>query len=183
MALACASSAATIPVTLRCVEQTGRVPKVVRNFIVPLGATINMDGSAIYIPCACIWMAMQNGITPNIGNYILLVIISTIGSAGAAPVPAASLVLILTAYNTVFNTTGTPGGFSFILAIDWLCDRVQTAMNVTGDTVVASMVSNYLPEEELKRMEAKAREKGLEIDNTAAANSEPADSAKEIVSV
>lgn len=118
MAFACASSAATIPVTLKSVKATGIVPDAVARFVVPLGATVNMDGGAIYFPCASIWLAVLNGLDVNASHYILLVIISTIGSVGTAPVPSASLVLIITAYNTVFNTTGTPDGFEFILAID-----------------------------------------------------------------
>lgn len=150
MAFACASSAATIPVTLKSVEATGKVPKAIASFVVPLGATVNMDGGAIYFPCACIWLAVQNGADVNIGSYLLLVIIATIGSAGTAPVPSASLVLIITAYNTVFNTTGTPDGFSFILAIDWFMDRLRTTMNVTGDAVVAGMVAHLCPMEGLE---------------------------------
>jgi Na+/H+-dicarboxylate symporter len=142
MAFACASSAATIPVTLKSVKSTGRVSDAVARFVVPLGATVNMDGGAIYFPCACIWLAIMNGIEPDIGSYFLLVIISTIGSAGTAPVPSASLVLIITAYNTVFNATGTPDGFSYILAIDWFMDRLRTTLNVTGDAVVTGMVAS-----------------------------------------
>jgi Na+/H+-dicarboxylate symporter len=148
MAFACASSAATIPITLRCVKATGRVPDTVARFVVPLGATVNMDGGAIYFPCACIWLAVLNGIEPDIASYILLVVISTIGSAGTAPVPSASLVLIITAYNTVFNTTGTPEGFSYILAIDWFMDRLRTVLNVTGDAVTAGMVAHICPMDE-----------------------------------
>ena len=99
MAFACASSAATIPVTLRSVHSSGMVPEPIARFVVPLGATINMDGGAIYFPCACIWLAILNGITPDASSYVLLVIIATIGSAGTAPVPSASLVLIITAYS------------------------------------------------------------------------------------
>lgn len=144
-ALACASSAATLPVTLRCVKTTGQVPDDIRLFVLPLGATINMDGSAIYFPCACIWLAILNGITPNAGSYILLIILSTIGSAGAAPVPASGLVLVITAYNTVFGGTGIPNGFEFVVAIDWFLDRCITALNVTGDTVVAHIVACRTP--------------------------------------
>jgi Na+/H+-dicarboxylate symporter len=132
MAFACASSAATIPMTLKSVRSTGVVPESVLRFVVPLGATINMDGSAIYFPCACIWLAVLNGIEPNVAHYFLLVIIATIGSAGTAPVPSAGLVLIVTAYNTVFGTTGIPDGFSFVVAIDWFLDRCITVTNVTG---------------------------------------------------
>mmetsp|Transcript_29504 Transcript_29504/g.44679 ORF Transcript_29504/g.44679 Transcript_29504/m.44679 type:complete len:555 (+) Transcript_29504:171-1835(+) len=140
-AFACASSAATIPVTLRSVGNTGRVPETIANFVVPLGATVNMDGGAIYFPCACIWLAFLNGEDVNAASYILLVILATVGSAGTAPVPSASLVLIITAYNTVFGTTGTPNGFEFILAIDWFMDRLRTTLNVTGDACVSGMVA------------------------------------------
>jgi Na+/H+-dicarboxylate symporter len=144
-ALACASSAATLPVTLRCVKASGRVPDDIRLFVLPLGATINMDGSAIYFPIACIWLAVLNGETINAASYILLIILSTIGSAGAAPVPSSGLVLVITAYNTVFNGTGVPTGFEFVVAIDWFLDRCITALNVTGDTVVAHIVSCNTP--------------------------------------
>ena len=105
-------------------------------------ASVNMDGSAIYFPCACIWMAVLNGLEPSVGDCILLVVLATVGSAGAAPVPSAGLVLIITAYNTTFGTTGTPEGFSFILAIDWFQDRLRTALNVTGDAVVCGLVAH-----------------------------------------
>jgi len=140
-ALSCASSAATPPATLSCAKATKQVPDDIRIFVCPLGSTINMDGSAIYFPTACIWLAILNGIEPDAGAYILLIILSTIGSAGAAPVPSSGLVLVITAYNTVFNTTGTPNGFEFIVAIDWFLDRCITALNVTGDTVVCGIIS------------------------------------------
>eukprot|EP00934_Nitzschia_sp_Nitz4_P005054 Nitzschia sp. Nitz4//scaffold539_size5834//2416//4052//NITZ4_009200-RA/size5834-augustus-gene-0.14-mRNA-1//1//CDS//3329554135//5044//frame0 len=146
-ALACSSSAATLPVTLRCVKSSGLVPDDIRNFVCPLGATINMDGSAIYFPCACIWLAYLNGIEPNAGSYFLLIILASVGSAGTAPVPSAGLVLVITAYNTVFGGTGTPQGFEFIVAIDWFLDRCRTVLNVTGDTVVCCIVSARTPME------------------------------------
>ena len=150
MAFACASSAATIPMTLKSVMTTGRVPDSIARFVIPLGATVNMDGGAIYFPCACIWLAVLNGIEVNAAHYVMLVFIATIGSMGTAPVPSASLVLIITAYNTVFNTTGTPEGFEYILAIDWFMDRLRTTLNVTGDAVVAGMVSSLCPVDDNK---------------------------------
>jgi Na+/H+-dicarboxylate symporter len=142
MAFACSSSAATLPVTLETVQKSKVVPEAVARFVLPLGATINMDGSAIYFPIACVWLAVLNGIEVTAANLVLLVIVSSFGSAGAAPVPSAGLVLVITAYNTVFGTTGTPNGFSFIVAIDWFLDRLQTSMNVTGDAVVARMIAH-----------------------------------------
>lgn len=101
----------------------------------------NSSTTAIYFPGACIWLAILNGINPNVGQFILLIILSTVGSAGAAPVPSSGLVLVITAYNTVFGTTGTPAGFEFIVAIDWFVDRLITALNITGDTVVARIIA------------------------------------------
>jgi len=141
-AFACASSAATLPVSMQCAEDSGRVPTSIARFVLPLGATINMDGSAIYFPCACVWLAVLNGITPTFGNYVLLSFLSTIGSAGTAPVPAAGLVMVLTAYNSVFGTTGVPDGFEFIVAIDWFLDRMVTVVNVTGDNIVAASIAH-----------------------------------------
>ncbi|CAB9527766.1 Putative sodium-dependent excitatory amino acid transporter glt [Seminavis robusta] len=139
---ACASSVATIPVTLHSVQNTHKVPQSVSRFIIPMGASCNMDGGAIYFPIAAIWLAVLNGLEPTVSDYILLVILSTIGSAGTASVPAASLVLIISAYNTVFGTTGLPYGFSFILAMDWFLDRVRATVNVTGDAVICRLVSH-----------------------------------------
>ena len=143
MGFASASSAATIPINLKSVLSAGCHPTIAR-FVIPLGATINMDGAAIYFPVACIWLAIYNGVTPNISNYILLVIISTFGSMGAAPVPNAGLALIITTYNTVFNAHGIPDGFSFIFAIDWLMDRGATVVNVTGDSIVCGIISHLM---------------------------------------
>jgi len=149
MAFASSSSAATIPVTLKCAIDSEMVSPLVAKFVVPLGSTINMDGTAVYMTICIIFLAITSGIEDqiNAASYILLIIISTIGSAGTAPVPSASLVLILTGYNTVFNTTGTPAGFSFILAIDWLLDRCRTVLNVSGDAMVARLVSHIAASE------------------------------------
>mmetsp|Transcript_11372 Transcript_11372/g.18824 ORF Transcript_11372/g.18824 Transcript_11372/m.18824 type:complete len:533 (-) Transcript_11372:531-2129(-) len=159
-AFACASSAATIPVTLKSVIGTGVVPAPIANFVIPLGATINMDGGAIYFPCACIWLAFLNGVEPTAASYFLLIILATVGSAGTAPVPSASLVLIITAYNTVFGTTGTPNGFEFILAIDWFMDRLRTTLNVTGDAAVTGMVAARCPMDAFQAGEVEDEEDG-----------------------
>jgi Na+/H+-dicarboxylate symporter len=150
LAFACASSAATLPVTLECVHHTGKVPPGVANFVLPLGATINMDGSAIWTINACIALAYLNGITPSAADYIVLAIISTLGTIGAAPVPSAGIVLILTCYETTFGSTSgsdVPYGFGFIIAIDWLTDRFITMFNVMGDTVVAALVAHDIEDD------------------------------------
>ena len=91
-------------------------------------------------------MAILNGIEPNFGEYVLLIVLATVGSAGSAPVPSAALVLIISAYNTVFGTSGVPDGFSFIIAIDWAMDRMRTSVNVTGDAFVTALVAHKVAE-------------------------------------
>jgi Na+/H+-dicarboxylate symporter len=149
MAFASASSAATIPTSIASVLRTGKVPETIVRFVIPFGATVNMDGGAIYFVTACIWLAVLNGETVTAASFIMLVIIATVGSIGTAPVPSASLVLIITAYNTVFGTTGTPNGFGYIFAIDWFMDRCRTVLNVTGDCVVAGIVGHRCPIDEV----------------------------------
>ena len=153
MAFASASSAATIPTSINSVLSTGLVSETVARFVVPFGATVNMDGGAVYFVTACIWLAVLNGEQVTAASFIMLVIIATIGSMGTAPVPSASLVLIITAYNTVFGTTGTPDGFGYIFAIDWLMDRFRTVCNVTGDCVVCGIVAHRIPIDDMAQLE------------------------------
>jgi Na+/H+-dicarboxylate symporter len=147
-AFASASSAATIPTSLNSVKNSGVVPDTIGRFVIPFGATVNMDGGAVYFVCACIWLAVLNGQEVTAASFFLLIIIATMGSIGTAPVPSASLVLIITAYNTVFNGSGMPNGFGYILAIDWFMDRFRTVTNVTGDCVVTGIVAYRCPIEE-----------------------------------
>jgi len=142
-AFASASSAATLPITMDCVESSGEVPRSVKNFVCSMGATLNMDGGAIYFPTAIVFLAVTSGIEDklNASAYFLIILLSTIGSAGTAPVPSASLVLIITAYNTVFDTTGTPEAFGLIFAVDWLMDRFRTTLNVTGDAMMSRIIT------------------------------------------
>ena len=86
MAFSVDSSAATIPVSIDCAVSSGDVPVGIARFVVPLGATINMDGSAISLICSCVWLAYQNGIVPGVNEYILLVVAATVGSMGAVSV-------------------------------------------------------------------------------------------------
>jgi Na+/H+-dicarboxylate symporter len=124
-AFACASSAATLPVTLKCVERSGQVPANIRNFVLSLGSTINMDGTACYLPMTVTFMAVNAGLKNKLdaATYILIAIMATFGSIGTAPVPSASLVIMLTTYSTAFGDDAIPSGFAYIVAIDWLMDR------------------------------------------------------------
>lgn len=142
-AFASASSAATLPISLECVASTKQVPASINNFVLSMGATLNMDGGGIYFPTAIVFLAIASGLRDqlNASTYFLIILLSTVGSAGTAPVPSASLVLIITAFNTVFDTVGTPEAFGLILTIDWLMDRFRTLLNVTGDTVMARVIT------------------------------------------
>lgn len=146
-AFACASSAATIPISIDTVVSTGEVSDGVARFVIPLGSSVNMDGGAVRIICNTIWLAYQNGIVPTAGDYILLVMCSTLGSMGAAPVPNASLVLVITSYATVFGATsdgGPPAGLAYLFAIEWLMDRFSTITNITGDMTVSAIIEDKL---------------------------------------
>merc|ERR1712151_24415 len=146
-----ASSAATIPKSIESCVDSQMVPDVIARFVIPLGAVINMDGDAVYFVTATIWLGVLNGQDITASDYIILIIIATLGSIGTAPVPSASLVLILTAYNTVFGAPvdgGTPTGFGYIFAIDWFMDRMRTVTNVTGDCIVTGIVAHRCPVEE-----------------------------------
>lgn len=146
LAFACSSSASCIPLNIQCTKNSKMVDPLVSNFVIPLGATLNMDGGAIYFSIATFFMATTAGLEDEItvASYLLMIIISTIGSAGTAPIPSASLALIITAYNTVFTAAGTPPTFSYVLAIDFLIDRFRTVTNVTGDAIVTRLVSHIL---------------------------------------
>jgi len=168
LAFATASSAATLPVSMDCVIKSGKVPPGVARFVLPLGATVNMDGTAIYIVCSCVALAYLNGIVPTAADYIIIGLSATLGSIGTAPVPSASIVLIITTYQTTFGGSDVPYGIEFIFAIDWLIDRFRTVFNVCGDTVVAALVASRLDESEteefLKKVEAVEKENGRDFD-------------------
>lgn len=143
LAFASSSSAATLPVTISCAVDSGEVTQGIANFSLPLGATTNMDGTSIHIVSSCIWLAYYNGIVPTPVNYFLLIFCATLGSMGAAPVPSASIVLIMTSYQTTFGGSGEPPGLGLIMAIDWLIDRFRTMTNICGDLTVAACVSEH----------------------------------------
>merc|ERR1712176_949265 len=100
---------------------------------------------------------MGNGQDITASDFIILIIIATLGSVGTAPVPSASLVLIMTAYNTLFGVTdgGVPNGFGYIFAIDWFMDRMRTVTNITGDCVVSGIVAYRNPLEDIETEEPK----------------------------
>ncbi|CAH1772538.1 unnamed protein product [Owenia fusiformis] len=141
-----ASSSATLPVTFRCLEEINGVDKRVTRFVLPIGATINMDGTALYEAVAAIFIGQINGYDLNIGQVITTSLTATLTSIGAAGIPQASLVMIpivLTAVNLPADD------IAIILTVDWLLDRFRTAINVLGDSIGAGVVAK-LSEAELR---------------------------------
>jgi len=132
-----ASSAATIPVTLRCVTARG-VPQVVSRFTVPLGALINMDGTAIYFPLVVVFLAATQGMELNVGDYVIIVLLATLSSIATTPIPSASLVITI----MIANSVGVPvtGMYAVVVAFDWFVDRFRTMTNVSGDMYAARIM-------------------------------------------
>ena len=132
-----ASSSATIPLTLQGVEERNEVSPRVAGFVVPLGATINMDGTALYEAVAAIFIAQAYGIDLSATAMVIVFLTATLASIGAAGIPEAGLVTML----IVLTAVGLPHeGVALLLTIDWLLDRFRTTVNVWGDAVGSAVV-------------------------------------------
>jgi len=139
LAFSTASSGATMPVTLRTVEQRLGVDNSVASFTVPLGATINMDGTAIMQGVATVFIAQAYNIGLGLDGYLTVVLTATLASIGTAAVPGVGLVMLV----MVLNQVGLPvEGIGLIIGVDRLLDMTRTATNVTGDAMVTSVVAN-----------------------------------------
>ncbi|CAK8685606.1 unnamed protein product [Clavelina lepadiformis] len=148
-ALATSSSSATLPVTLSCLENNNKIDKRVTRFVLPIGATINMDGTALYEAVAAIFIAQANGIVLNFGQIVTVSVTATFASIGAAGVPQAGLVTLI----IVLSAVGLPTeDITLILAIDWLLDRIRTTVNVLGDSIGAGVIE-HLSRKDLQNLE------------------------------
>ncbi len=137
-AFSTSSSGATIPVTLRTVQQRLGVDKSVSAFSVPFGATINMDGTAMMQGVATVFIANLYGVDFGITEYVTIVVTAVLASIGTAAVPSVGLVML----TLVFSQVGLPiEAIGYILGIDRIIDMTRTAVNVTGDTVVTTIVA------------------------------------------
>ena len=138
-AFSTSSSAATIPVTLKTVQDELGVNKNVSSFVIPVGATINMDGTAIMQGMATVFIAQMSGIDLTLFQYIQVVILAVVTSIGTAAVPSAgtiTLVIILQQFGLPLEAIG------IILAVDRILDMLRTSVNVTGDAAVACIVAD-----------------------------------------
>jgi len=137
-AFGCASSGATLPVTLRCIENSG-VPASVARSVATWGAVINMDGSGIYYTVSVLWLAQVGGQAGAIdaGAYLRAALMASVGSVGSSPIPNAGLILLLTVWQGVFRGVPLPAEVAYLYSLDWLLDRFITAVNVNGDMLVS----------------------------------------------
>ncbi|XP_052872266.1 excitatory amino acid transporter 3-like [Anopheles cruzii] len=134
------SSSATLPVTMQCLEEKNHIDKRVSRFVLPIGATINMDGTALYEAVAAIFIAQLRGLSLSFGNVLAISITATAASIGAAGIPQAGLVTLV----MVLDTVGLPAeDVSLIIAVDWLLDRFRTLVNVLGDSFGAAIVYHF----------------------------------------
>lgn len=134
------SSTATMPVTLKCLEQNNNIDPRVAQFVIPIGATVNMDGTALYEAVAPIFIAQRHfGGSVDFGKTLLVCITATIASIGAAGIPSAGLVTMI----LVLQAVGLPSDdIALIIAVDWFLDRIRTTVNVWGDSLGAAIVEH-----------------------------------------
>ncbi|XP_004440718.1 excitatory amino acid transporter 3 [Diceros bicornis minor] len=148
-ALMISSSSATLPVTIQCAEENNHIDKRITRFVLPVGATINMDGGALYEAVAAVFIAQLNDLDLNMGKIITISIMATAASIGAAGVPQAGLVTMV----MVLSAVGLPAeDVTLIVAVDWLLDRFRTVVNVLGDAFGTGVVEK-LSKKELEQMD------------------------------
>jgi Na+/H+-dicarboxylate symporter len=137
-AFSTASSSATLPVTMECVEKNAGVSNKTTSFVLPLGATVNMDGTALYECVAVMFIAQAYGIEMSITTQFTVVLLALLTSIGVAGIPAASLVAI----SIILTAVGLPlEGIGLILAVDRILDMMRTAVNVTSDSAGAVIIA------------------------------------------
>ncbi|XP_068615776.1 excitatory amino acid transporter 5-like, partial [Brachionichthys hirsutus] len=139
IALATSSSSATLPITMKCLLENCQVDRQIARFVLPVGATINMDGTALYEAVAAIFIAQVNDYELDFGQLVTISITATAASVGAAGIPQAGLVTMV----IVLTSVGLPpDDITLIVAIDWVLDRFRTMINVLGDALAAGIVAH-----------------------------------------
>ncbi|KAK2503118.1 hypothetical protein MC885_015096, partial [Smutsia gigantea] len=139
IALATSSSSATLPITFKCLLENNHVDRRIARFVLPVGATINMDGTALYEAVAAIFIAQVNNYELDLGQIVTISITATAASIGAAGIPQAGLATMV----IVLTSVGLPtDDITLIVAIDWALDRFRTMINVLGDALAAGIMAH-----------------------------------------
>lgn len=150
LAFSTSSSAATLPETMKCVEENLGVDKEVTSFVLPIGATVNMDGTSLYQAVAVIFLAHMHDIDLSMVQQLTIVLTATLASIGAAAVPSAGIVMLM----IVLQSVGlNPAWIAIILPVDRILDMCRTVVNVTGDATVSTIV-NYFDKPKVEEKEA-----------------------------
>lgn len=138
-AFSTASSSATLPVTMECLEKRAKIPQRVTGFVVPLGATVNMDGTALYECAVVMFIAQIYGVTLGLHQQIVVVLLALLTSVGVAGIPAASLVAIV----IILRAVGLPlEAVAIVMATDRILDMMRTTVNVFGDSCGAAIIAS-----------------------------------------
>ena len=144
LAFSTASSSATLPVTIEVAEEKAGVKPEVAGFILPLGSTVNMDGTALYEAVAAMFIAYSYGLKLTLSQQVIIFLTAVLASVGAAGIPSAGLVTM----TLVLQSVGLPlEGLGLILAVDRFLDMLRTSINVWGDLVGAKIIDSWLPKE------------------------------------
>lgn len=138
VAFSTSSSAATLPVTMECAEKNLKIPNEISSFVLPVGATVNMDGTSLYQAVATVFIAQAFGMDLTFGQQLTIVLTATLASIGSAAVPGAGMVMLVIVLNSVHVPVE---GIALIFAIDRPLDMFRTSVNVTSDLTVASIIS------------------------------------------
>jgi len=166
-AFSSSSSAATLPITMECAEERIGVSEEVSSFVLPLGATVNMDGTALYQGVAAIFIAQIYNMGLDLYQQLTIILTATLASIGTAAVPSAGLImLVIVLQQLKMEEAVIAGGIAILFSVDRLVDMCRTSCNVTGDLMVATVVAatekELLSEEEVEAMAAKRRAGGLD---------------------
>uniref|UniRef100_A0A3B4FHW4 Amino acid transporter n=2 Tax=Haplochromini TaxID=319058 RepID=A0A3B4FHW4_9CICH len=146
-AFATCSSSATLPSMIKCVEENNGVDKRISRFILPIGATVNMDGAAIFQCIAAVFIAQLNNTELNAGQIFTILVTATASSVGAAGIPAGGIITIA----IILEAIGLPtNDLSLMLAVDWIVDRTTTVVNVEGDALGAGIL-HHINQLEMKK--------------------------------
>lgn len=156
LAFSTSSSAATLPVTMDCVRENLGVSKDITSFVLPIGATVNMDGTSLYQAIAVVFLAQFHMVDLSVGQQLMIVLTATLASIGSAAVPSAGLVMLI----LVLTSVGLdPAWIAIIFPVDRILDMCRTVVNVTGDATVSTIVADsegeldFKPQEEIRNFD------------------------------